>query len=198
MRRIYNEKKSIGYNTMFDENKIYYNDKLIYDLKEDISPKILDYNDNYLYYYSEYEDENYIYKLDLKNKEVVNKEKISGEEFYVYDSEHFYIDKKLYKYNYNNDKLEVVLNKISEDVQFSELHVINDNYIFTFIFDGVSFEGDDQTFEDNVFIYDSKGKIVFEENQNIKTNTLRNAIIDKDKVYVVYLDGKVKTLDFSK
>lgn len=199
---ISNGKKNMGYNTIFgddyDENKIYYDHELVYDSKDDITIDILSNNDDYLYYYTVYEDENYIYKLDLKNKVVVNKEKFPGEDIEAYDTDYFYIDKKLYKYNYDNDKLEVVINKVSDDVQFSELHVINDKYVFTFIMDGVSFEGDDQTYEDRIFIYDSNGKIVFKENQNIKTNTLRNAIIDNDKVYVVYSDGKVKTLDFSK
>ena len=36
------------------------------------------------------------------------------------------------------------------------------------------------------------------ENQNEYTNTFRNAIIDGNKVHVIYSNGKVKTLDLSK
>ena len=188
------EENHLGYNTINEDGKIYYDSTFIYDIGEDINIDILNYNDDYLYYYTQYEKENYIYKLDLNNKVIVNKEKIPSDEFSEYDDSYFYIDKKLYKYNYNNDKLEIVLNKISEDIQYSVLKIINNKYIFTFIDDGVSIAGEDQIYSGRLFIYDSKGKVVFKEKQNEYTNTLRNVIIDNNKVYVIYKDGKVKTI----
>ena len=48
-----------------------------------------------------------------------------------------------------------------------------------------------------MFVYDSNGELIFKENQDEEINTFRNAIIDNNKIYVVYSDGSVKTLDYS-
>lgn len=180
------------------EGKIYYDNTVIYKMDDDISVDILSHNDNYIYLYSEYEGINYIYKLDIRSKEIVNKETINGKEINIYYNDYIYVDKKLYKYNYDTDKLELVLINVDEETKFSELDIINNYYVFTYIDDGTSYTGDRQTFGSRMFIYDSKGKLVFEENQNEYTNTFRNAIIDGNKVYVIYSNGKVKILDLSK
>ena len=180
------------------DGKIYYNHNSIYKMDSDISVEIFSHNDNYIYLYSEFEDVNYIYKLDIKNKKIVNKEKINGKDIGTYYNDYMYVNKKLYKYNYDTDKLDLVLKKIDEGTEFTELDIINNYYVFTFIADGTSYAGDEQTFDGKMFVYDSNGKLVFKENQNEYTNTFRNAIIDGNKVHVIYSNGKVKTLDLSK
>ena len=179
------------------EGKIYYDNTFIYKMDDDISVDILSHNDNYIYFYCEYEGINYIYKLDIKSKDIVNKEIINGKEIKIYN-DYIYADKKLYKYNYDTDKLELVLKNVDEETEFSELDIINNYYVFTYIDRGTSYVGDKQTFGGRMFVYDSKGKLVFEEKQNEYTNTFRNAIIDDNKVYVIYSNGKVKILDLSK
>lgn len=179
------------------EGKIYYDNTFIYKMDDDISVDILSHNDNYIYFYCEYEGINYIYKLDIKSKDIVNKEIINGKEIKIYN-DYIYADKKLYKYNYDTDKLELVLKNVDEETEFSELDIINNYYVFTYIDCGTSYVGDKQTFGGRMFVYDSKGKLVFEEKQNKYTNTFRNAIIDGNKVYVIYSNGKVKILDLSK
>lgn len=185
--------------TCYDiDGVIYLSGDVIYQVEEGISIDVLSHNDDYVYYYSNYQDENYIYKLDINKKEIINKELLVGKDFYNYDDDYFYIDKKLYKYNYDTDKLEVVLEKIDEDVKFSKLSVINGKFVFAYIDEGFSFDGDGQTFGSKLFIYDGEGKVIFKENQDEYTNTLRNAIIENNKIYVVYSDGFIKILDLSK
>ena len=189
----------VNYDRCYEiKGKIYFHNNVIYQVEGDLSIHILNSNDNYIYYYTKYEEDNYVYKLDIKNKSIVNKEKLDGHDIENYDENYFYIDNKLYKYDYTTDKLEVVLKKMDEEVESAELHVINSKYVFVFLDDSISYAGDKQTFGSKMFIYDENNKILFKENQDEYTNTLRDIIIENNNIYVIYSNGFVKKLDLSK